>query len=196
MGRLDVNNLKILKEVYNAPIFFETGTAYGEGVKHALTFDFKRIISIEIMEPQFKILQEMFKNVSNLELICDSSTNAIKRLLPTISENIIFWLDAHYPNADLIQNNIGAKIQAYMDGDDNIRLPLDIELNLIKELRPNNKDVILIDDLNIYNNNISPEAYWLKPKKDFKQLFYVEIFKDTHHFVPLSNVQGMLLPND
>ena len=196
MGTLNLELLKEFKEKYNTPIFFETGTAWGEGVKTALKCGFKQIISVEIMEPQYNILKDMFKTETTVNLICTNSIAAMQQLLPTTKKNIFYWLDAHYPNADLIQNDIRAKIQAYMDGDDTIRLPLEDELTLIKSLRPNNKDVIMIDDLNIYNNDISPEAYWLKPKKTFQKFFYKEIFKDTHNFLDINGVSGVLLPND
>ena len=196
MGRLDANNIAELKEKYNTPVFFETGTAYGDGVKHAMKFGFDRIISVEIMEPQYNILMETFKDVPNVELICDNSNNAILKTVPDIKENIMFWLDAHYPNADLIQGDIPAKIRAYMEGDDTIRLLLELELYLIKRLRPNNKDVIMIDDLNIYEGRIGPDAYWLRPKRVFESKFYVKIFEDSHTFVPISEMQGVLIPND
>jgi hypothetical protein len=204
MGTLAAYDIRQLKTKYNTDIFFETGTAEGNGVLTATQFGFKTIYTVEIMAEQVKILKERFKGLfysldSTVHLIEGDSLTALQKHLPLIQSNIMFWLDAHYPGADLIQNDISTKIHTYVGAglnDSTIRLPLASELALIKQLRPNHKDVILLDDLNIYSNNISPEAYWLMPQQRFTENFYKDILKDTHTFQQINEMQGVLIPND
>ena len=194
MGSLINYNLAELKEKYDTPIFIETGTAFGDGIKHALKFNFDKIISIEIMINQANLMKEYFQNDKNVEIICGNSLEVFERLLPYINENAIFWLDAHYPGADLI-SDCSQRLNAYMaEKNDDIRLPLEKELELIKSVRVGKKDVILLDDLNIYRNEIGDDAYYLKPKKNFRSNFFKEIFIDTHDFNEVGDTQGILTP--
>lgn len=187
-------NLKQIKDKYQIDTFLETGTAEGDGIEHALNFHFKDIISIEIIENQVLKMKQKFKNYNNVSIILGNSTDVFKNILPYINDNIIFWLDAHYPGADITQNNVNLKIQLYINGPDNIRLPLEHELLMIKELRKNKKDVILLDDLNIYKNQVKDDAFYLKPKQTFKENFFKNILNETHAFESINNEQGMLIP--
>ena len=198
MGSLSSYNINNLIETYNAPVLFETGSGQGDGIQHATTCNFKRIISVEIVEDQAYQLADRFKNDKRVNMVFGRSYNALKEMLPTIDENIIFWLDAHFPAADLIKDD-NQRLQAYMaESDDDVRLPLEKELRLIKELRQGKHDIILMDELHIYKDsgdNIGDDAYWLKPRQRFSSSeFYAELFKDTHMFNYVGDTQGILLP--
>jgi len=197
MGNLNRFNLQELKQKYNIPVFFETGTARGDGVKYATQFDFQKIISVEIVQEQTKLLQEMFKSDSRVEIICNNSYDAIKQTVPGINENIMFWLDAHYPGADLKENS-SERIFAYMEEkNDDIRMPLEKELMLIRDIRKG-KDVILLDDLNLYVNHggrINADGYFLKPRQKFSsETFFIDILKESHNFEWIGDTQGVLTP--
>jgi len=198
MGALASYQLKNLIGMYDAPVLFETGSGAGDGIQHAITHNFKKIYSVEIIETQACLLAERFKFDKRVTMVHGRSYNALEKLLPTIDENIIFWLDAHFPGADLVKND-QQRLQSYMaESNDDVRLPLEEELKLIKELRKDNNDVILMDELHIYKDsgdNIGDDAYWLKPRQRFSSSeFYAEIFKDTHKFEYVGDTQGMLLP--
>ncbi len=58
--------------------------------------------------------------------------------------NAIFWLDAHFPGVDLGFASYDAEVNL------DTRLPLERELDVIHRVRGGFQDVILIDDLRIY----------------------------------------------
>jgi hypothetical protein len=203
MGTLQAFDISELMEKYNLTVFFETGTAEGAGIQYIVRFPFKKIYTVEIVKRQVEKLRIKFDTLlydwNILNIIHGDSLSVMEELLPKINGNILFWLDAHYPMADLIQNDINKKIEAYVGAgldDKKIRLPLENEIELIKKLRPNKKDVILLDDLHIYSNNISPEAFWLMPQQRFSENFYKDVLKDSHMFKQVNDMQGVLLPND
>ena len=162
MGALSHLNIEQYLSKYKVDVFFETGTHRGNGVKEAQKHNFTKIISVEICSTQFEILKPQFINDDRVELINSDSLTAMEKILPLIDENILFWLDAHYPSADF-------GIKPYLTDEPNrIRLPLEEELLLIKKLRKGKKDIILMDDMWIYmNNGRDLQRYDLKPNENF-----------------------------
>jgi hypothetical protein len=139
MGLLTKFDLKAYMEEYNAKTFIETGTCFGEGVQYAATFNFDKIYSIEYMESFYLNCKKKFSYDSRIEIINNKSTDGLIDLFENNNMgNIVFWLDAHYPYDD------------HNSGELEIRLPLEMELEIIKKYRKSNNDVILIDDLRIY----------------------------------------------
>jgi hypothetical protein len=173
------------------PIFIETGTHMGNGVLEAQKYPFKKIASIEIIQGQVLKLKNLFKTDIRVEIICDNSHHGLKNLLPQITDNAVFWLDAHFPGADL-------NVASYTSEKDNdIRLPLEKELTLIKNLRKEFKDLILFDDLFLYKDNgAHVMKVWgnrpeIMPKQRFSaNEFYKDIFKETHDFEELDQHEG------
>ena len=78
------------------PVFIETGTYIGDGVKEALKAGFSEIYSIEIDEKRFLKCKEMFKENSNVTIILGDSGKVLPSLLKNINKKITFWIDAHY----------------------------------------------------------------------------------------------------
>lgn len=148
MGNLRIFNLNELIRINNAPVFIETGTLYGDGIVQALRYNFDKIISIEI-EPQVaERARQRFKKESRVEIITGHSTDVLKNLLPKINSNAIFWLDAHFPGAD-------AELKSYDEIkklDFNLNLPLDDEINLISNRLDKFKDILICDDLWVYES--------------------------------------------
>jgi hypothetical protein len=148
MSGLNFFNLEFLINQYKTKIFFETGSGLGNGILYSSQFNFEKIYSVEIDYIQSKILSQKFQNDKRIEIICDKSENGLRDFLKTLpKENITFWLDAHFPCADL------GKATYDTEKDLDVRLPLEIELDLIYEYRIKNNfknDVILVDDLRIY----------------------------------------------
>src|SRR5205814_997927 len=119
----------------------------GFGVYEALRYRFDLIISIEIMEAEVERLKQAFAGDPRIHLLAGESPAVLRHILPQIQTPICFWLDAHFPGAH-------HKLKLYEAvQEDDIRLPLERELEVIKELRPQGKDVILIDDLRIYEKD-------------------------------------------
>lgn len=131
-------------------IFFETGVGYGASLRHVLnTCKFKKIYSTEIDEATAQAATEKFKSHSNVLIINKSSEDAIRELLPKIpaDENIMFFLDAHFPG------EYSEAFEGYSNVNPNeISLPLKTELKLIHSIRGDSNDLILIDDLRLYED--------------------------------------------
>jgi hypothetical protein len=144
MGSIKRFNIERLKKDFGCDYFFETGTWKGDGVAFAQRFGFKKIYSTEIVPEIAERAKLRFKNDSSVEILTGNSTEMMRATISTIPGNCIFWLDAHFPGAEegLEQYN------AY--NDETVKLPLEQEVLVIKELRAGFKDVILIDDLRIY----------------------------------------------
>jgi hypothetical protein len=190
MGELFFFQIGKLIEIFHADTFFETGTGFGFGVYMARMFPFKNIFSVEILASEVERLRPAFSSDPRVQLFAGRSTDAMAKVLPQISGNIIFWLDAHFPG----RHQHLATYDAEKDLD--TRLPLEQELALIKQLRPNNRDVILIDDLRIYEKdkfgwgNLSDFGQEAVGKYDSRFLY--TMFAETHNAQRYLNHSGYL----
>jgi len=181
MGNLSFHNVQEYIDKYNCTIFVETGTGIGNGLSFALNFPFKQIYSIELNSKLHAHCVERFKNEPKCKLIHDNSINGLHEALAEISanQNILFWLDAHFPGADY-------NLNCYTDEqfEDIIRLPLLYEIHTIFSYRPLNKDVFIIDDWRMYENgqfdsgNIDRQLYNIN--NDCAEEI-AKHFKQTHH---------------
>lgn len=190
MGKLKRFNLSRIKEEYDIEFFFETGTWRGDGVNYALKTGFKKIVSSEIIPSVAEMAQKRFSNESNVEIIIGNSIEIMESRLDTLPGNCLFWLDAHFPGAE-------EKLNDYNTTDDeNVRLPLKREIELIKEKRKGYKDVLLIDDLRIYeagpykSGNL-PES--ILPPGIRNIDFVYTAFADTHIIKKSYREQGYLM---
>jgi hypothetical protein len=144
MGNLSRFNLTPFIERAGAKILVETGTGKGEGLECASEYPFEEIYSIEILPDQVEKLRPKFAHDPRIHLLVGESTAVLKDLIPKLKFNAIFWLDAHFPGADLhlTTHEEASKLTS--------SFPLKVELEMIRDMRPNFRDVILIDDLRIY----------------------------------------------
>lgn len=125
----------------------ETGTGTGSGVNHAISLGFERILSTEIVSDHAQMLANQYAGYPNVQIFNMESPAFLESLFADgyikESDRCVYWLDAHYPGADLGRGGY--------DGEKDIskRLPLEAELEvLFKHAR--HHDVILVDDLRIY----------------------------------------------
>lgn len=183
MGSLKFWNLNELKLKYNIDLFIETGLGWGDGIQYAAQSSFKELYSIELIQEVIETYQKKYSADSRIKIIHGSSSDGLKYLLPQIpkDKNICFWVDAHFPASDVF----GIPFDSCKD--ENLRLPLWEELNLIKSLRPNNKDVILMDDAMIFSETkIFPDshlkdAFAIKPRDHINYLEkIINLFEETH----------------
>ena len=187
MAVFSLINIGPLVSAYKPTVFFETGTGAGNGLKAALKYPFKRLISVEIMDKEVEILRKEFEHEPRVELHCGTSLEVMEQELPKLDseECIFFWLDAHYPGADLHIADCarfpGVNCDRYdNDFDDSLRLPLHHELSLIKKYRSGKRDIIMADDLSIY---FTPEKVGeaFKPRAEgFDRTFFLKAFEQTH----------------
>ena len=80
---------------YKLKTLIETGTYYGEMVSGVRT-DFARIVSIEFDPVLADAAKKRFRNRSNVEILQGSSELKVRKVLQSLNEPALFWLDAGY----------------------------------------------------------------------------------------------------
>ncbi len=131
-------------------IFFETGTGTAASLDHALNNGkFDHLYSVEINTETAEKAKEKFKKNNKVTILNSDSISALKLILPKLhnDDKIFFFLDAHFPG-EVSSNFHGYDKESF----DHISLPLEQELKLIKLTRPETNDIIVVDDLRIYED--------------------------------------------
>lgn len=181
MGQLQSINLQPFIDKYDLSVFVETGTGIGGSLKEVLKYNFSKYFSIEINKQVFEMARKAMEWPKNVNLINDTSISGLKGILSQVSEEtpILFWLDSHFPGADYLP---GVSYFANKDNKE-INLPLESELRLIKSMRPNSKDVIICDDVRIYQDGDFTEGSWSeRPLMNAGNLdFAGEVFSGSHN---------------
>jgi hypothetical protein len=190
MGSIKKFNLNRIIKEYNTAYFFETGTWKGDGVAYAAQSPFKKILSSEIIPEIADKAVERFKKDDRVTIITGNSTDVLNNHIGKLDGNCVFWLDAHFPGAE-------EGLNKYNDfEDEKIKLPLQEEIRLIREKRQQFQDVILIDDLRIYeegpykSGNL-PEN--VLPPKIRNVNFLRDYFGNTHVIIKSYENEGYAL---
>jgi hypothetical protein len=144
MGRIKRFNLQKLIDLVDAKYFFETGTWKGDGLAYAQKYSFKKLYSSEIISAVAQKAAKRFKYDNRVVIINDKSVDALEKFNLEIRDNCIYWLDAHFPGAEEGLNDYNEF------NDENLKLPLQKELEIISKRKNVYNDIILIDDLRIY----------------------------------------------
>lgn len=176
MGTLRKYDLSSCDCVY----FFETGTGLGASLRHALhNGRLKKLFSTEIHKQTALKAQAIFQDKPAVEIINENSTIALKKILPLIDpfEPILFFLDAHFPG------EVGENYSYDQNIHDDVTMPLKEELKIIKTLRPNSRDILIVDDLNLYEDGPFENGNIIKSYANIKEeerdlSFVSEIFED------------------
>ena len=125
----------------------ETGTGFGNGVDYARSYPFEKILSVEIDLDQAKSLSVRYGDDKRIHIYSAFSPDFLSYIFNNgviaEDEKCIFWLDAHFPGADL------CKFSHDAEKDLNKRLPLENELEMLWTHKRFH-DVIIVDDLRIY----------------------------------------------
>ncbi len=124
------------------PVFLETGTFHGGGVRKALDAGFEEILTLEVYSPLVEENTTRYKKeieTGKVKIIHGDSGFVLKSVIKEINSNITFWLDAH------IQSQNGG-------GEGSERCPIVAELEQILATRVGKKDIILIDDMRLIEN--------------------------------------------
>ena len=145
MGDFRIFDLEKISKMNDALVFVETGTFKGDGVRHANSFGiFEDIHSIEILDSLAEEAKNSFQSDEHINIHHGDSVSVLTELLPSIKSNAVFWLDAHFPGADLGE-------RGYNDEKDAVkRIPLEYELKLIQERCNDYDDILIIDDAWLY----------------------------------------------
>ncbi|HEX8357249.1 MAG TPA: hypothetical protein VF610_07565 [Segetibacter sp.] len=190
MGSLRRFDLNKIIDRHNISYLFETGTWKGDGIAYANKFPFKKIFSTEIMPSIAEAAKKRFSNNQRVEIMEGNSIDILEKKLPEIDGNCLFWLDAHFPGAE-------EKIKDYNEfEEEDVKLPLKKEIELIKSLRKNYNDLILVDDLRIYEDGPyqsgnTPENIYPPSIRNID--FVYKEFEETHSIKRSYNNEGYLL---
>ena len=125
---------KVLNKKYEKfPVFIETGTANGDTI-FAMENKFNILHTIEIYEPLYIRTKNKY-NGNKITFHMGDSSEIFKNILPTITDNTIFFLDGHYSGG--------------FTGYGNKHVPLYEELELIMKYFTK-KAIIIIDDFRLF----------------------------------------------
>lgn len=176
MGELRHFDLGYYVDTFDIGTFVETGTFTGSGLAHAAGFNFKKLHSIDVDASWVEKAQQRFKKDKRINVIQGRSSTVLRKLLPKIKGRILFWLDAHYPG------EAGAGDSFGKEPDDAVRLPLEQELRAIAKYRKGYGDVILVDDLRIYEDGSYDRGNWERRAEFGKDncKFVERLFGRTH----------------
>ena len=196
MGGIQIFEINDIKNKHNLTYFIETGTGIGSSLVNVLSRTmnnrFDKYISIEISNDLYNKCLPIKQNFTNcnIELINSNSHDGLEIILSKIDndKNILFWLDAHFPDAD--HNGV-----SYHKYEKQLRIPLEEEIKIIKKYRNQNKDYIIIDDLRIYEDGNYESGNWTD-RKDYGGSgidFIVDAFAETHYINKLMNHEGYIV---
>lgn len=198
MGAIKNIDLISLKNKHKTQIFLETGSGYGTGIYEALRSGFNLVLSVEIDKEQTELLQKVFRFDQKVQIFNALSRDFLTQILPQINLNIpcLIFLDAHFPGADLNKRSFSD------EKDESIRMPLYEELQIVKKLRIDKgaKDLIIIDDIMLYDDDNQYEASHQKqtmdilPREHRNYLSkFISLYQDSHTAKILKSEQGWLI---
>ena len=201
MGQLYAFNLDEFFKNYGIKNYVETGTGEGISLEYAAKYPFKNLYTIDIDGELVASGKQKFKTDSRISFFHDYSTAAFLDIFTSIkNEPTLFFLDAHFPFADFGKMSYEESIRTFKE----IAFPLKTELELIKQNRKNENDVIIIDDFILYDpigdyatikEGIVWKYEWLQKELNLETnaSFIYDLFGDTHKFEKDLRHQGYLI---
>lgn len=157
MGDLKRFDLGKIAYICNTRFFVETGTFEGDTTQYAydhIEYDdmgrnrvhIAKFWTIEYDTAYATKAVERFKDLPRIEVVHTDSITGLEYIKGKCNGNTIFWLDAHFVGSDGGHNSY--------DCDENLksRLPLEWELKILEQRIPSYRDVIIIDDVRIYED--------------------------------------------
>ena len=197
MGSLATFDLKDYISKHKIKVFVETGTYMGDGINYACSFDFERLYSIELIKNHYDSCVSRFSYTDKVELILNNSVDGLKDVVVKIKNKpALFWLDAHLPNFyDSKYGSMGDNSK-YIKSKE-VFIPLEEELNVIKNGKDISNDVFIIDDLRIYEIGGYEAGNWdgyISMDESKKGISFIEkLFYDTHTITKDFRNEGYLI---
>ena len=177
-------------DFYDIKNFVETGTGIAEVVRSVNEANEDlNIHTIEVVEEIFDQNKIKYSYLKNVNWHLGESAQVLSEVVPTLEGNTLFWMDAHFPGADV-------GLSSYGDEEDiDKRLPLKKELETIVAKRDISNDVIVIDDLRIYEDGPFETGNWdERSKYGGEGIEFIEkLFEDTHYVGRSYNKQGFVI---
>ena len=191
MGQLnEAIEVKNVLDFYGIKNFVETGTGLAEVVRAVHDVDSSLTIhTIEVVPEIYEQNNIRFSYLKKVNWHLGESAQILSEVVPTLEGNTLFWMDAHVPGADVGLSSYGD------EKDIDKRLPLRKELETILENRDVSNDVIVIDDLRIYEDGPFETGNWdERSKYGGDGIEFIEkLFEDTHYVGRSYNAQGFVI---
>lgn len=104
MPSINLSFLNLLQDDYKKyTCFIETGTFHG-GTIFSLEPYFHKLYTIEFSEKYYNNTKSKYRG-NKINFLLGDSAVVLERLLPTITDKCIFFLDGHYSGGDTGQSN-------------------------------------------------------------------------------------------
>ena len=180
-----------LKVRHDLNVFVETGTGKGDGLAYVQEFCFERYYSVELMKVLYEFSRERFKQNPSITLLNMKSEDGIVEICSKLKpeDRVLFWMDAHFPGADF---NL-----AQYDSEPNpdIRIPMERELRKLVTVRDVSRDVIICDDLFLYEDGPFEVGNWpLRERCGGNGVeFLHDIFSRTHLIIKTYSGTGYIM---
>jgi hypothetical protein len=182
--------LESLLKYFNIQNYVETGVGNGTSMQEVFDLNVvKKFYGIELD----KAMCERLINTNFYSMLTLYNGYSKDQMIPLLNsldnKSTLFWLDAHFPDADYN----GAPYDAEKDVEK--RIPLQIELELICSQRNISEDVIMIDDLRIYIDGPFHDGSWpLRHSAGADGYNFVRhLLEKTHILIENYKDQGYLL---
>ena len=191
MGQLnEAIEVKNVLDFYEIKNFVETGTGIAEVVREVHDVDSNLTIhTIEVVPEIFDQNKIRFSYLKKVNWHLGGSAQVLSEVVPPLEGNTLFWMDAHFPGADVGLSSYGD------EKDMDKRLPLKNELETILASRDVSNDVFVIDDLRIYEDGPFETGNWdERTKYGGDGIEFIEkLFEDTHYIGRSYNAQGFVI---
>ena len=160
-----------LKAKYNLVDFIETGYGEGAGVKSALEAGFESVTSIEIVSEVAEAAGSEWAEDENgrVTILENNSYDGLSLACQKLRGPILFYLDAYLPAQ-----------WGYTKPADEFNYPLEVELEVISACRPVGEDVILINNLSLYERGCEKPVLGWKHSPYQDSDFIERLFEETH----------------
>jgi len=160
----DILLSRIHHNVYDYPIFVETGTFVAETILD-MEPHFRSLHTIELSRQLHQMAREKYHGIK-IQFHHGNSPEVLSRLMPELNDNAIFFLDAHYSGGDTSRANID--------------VPIHLELESIRDEFPH-KAIIIIDDYRLFRTKDS-DIDWTGVDKDSLVAMMGDRVTEVYHF--------------
>lgn len=146
-------NIQSLKDQYQSTVFVETGCFRGNSLSFVIDMGFDNLYSCDIDQEMINYCIDRFKK-PNLQIYHMDSIRFLNNLIYSLAniQSVIFYLDAHLPEHD--------KTSGSVLSDNPLNFPLEEEISVINKHRSDKNDIIIIDDLRIYEDGPFTGGNW------------------------------------
>ncbi len=107
--QVKAKSIKDYARQYSIDILIETGTYTGNMVS-SMNGIFSQIFSIELDDNLCQMAEERFAKYSHIHIIQGNSSEVLPKLLSSIDQPCLFWLDAHYSGGMTAKSDLDTPI--------------------------------------------------------------------------------------